>query len=61
MATRHLIDTDTAGDDRFAILRGHSSIYPQRPIGRWPEREANARIVRVVGRAGLDMPVAVLP
>jgi purine nucleosidase len=36
------VDIDVGGD----IARGASAVYPPRMIERWPDRDANARIIR---------------
>jgi purine nucleosidase len=42
------VDIEVGGD----IARGTSSVYPPRMVERWPDRDANARIIRRADTAG---------
>jgi purine nucleosidase len=52
-----VVDVEAAGE----LTRGLSSIYPPRLVERWPDRDANARIIRTADTRGFaDMLAAVL-
>jgi purine nucleosidase len=51
------VDIEVGGD----IARGTSSVYPPRMVERWPDRDANARIIRRADTAGFaEMLTSVL-
>jgi purine nucleosidase len=52
-----VVDIETAGE----LARGASTVYPPRLVERWPDRDANARVIRRADTAGFtDMLVSVL-
>ncbi|MCX5496694.1 nucleoside hydrolase [Kaistia dalseonensis] len=52
-----VVDVEVGGD----LSRGHSSVYPARLVERWPDRDANARIVRTADTKGFaNMMMSVL-
>jgi purine nucleosidase len=52
-----VVDIEVGGD----LSRGYSSVYPARMVERWPDRDANARIVRRANTEGFaDMMISVL-
>lgn len=52
-----VVDIEVAGE----LTRGASCIYPPRLVERWPDRDANARVIRTADTSAFtDMLVAVL-
>jgi purine nucleosidase len=52
-----VVDIETGGE----LTRGFSSIYPPRMVERWPDRDANARVIRTADTAAFaDLLVSVL-
>jgi len=52
-----VVDVEVGGE----TTRGASSVYPPRMVERWPDRDANARIIRRADTKGFaDMLVSVL-